>query len=241
MPIYGATLNPIIEAARNDDGAFETLRDLLTPLTKRYIKNYSTFQSKDDLRQVADQTLLKAIKKYQTEGELGSRPMAFERYYALWLQKDLKRYVAKSMLVPIPETVYDLVAKLSDSDKKVLGSATGDQYISEKLGLDDKNLENIKSATNFYNFASESYLESVGSDDGETKYIQETIKDAIDDLPNDLKMVVILRFGFNGSEPFEIEKISKILKLTHEEVEKRIERALELLRELGSINDLVGS
>jgi RNA polymerase sigma-B factor len=133
-----------------DEAALEELTERYMPLARRLASRYRhTDEPLDDLVQVANMALLKAIKRFDPD-----RGTAFSSYAVPTILGELKRYFRDhSWSVHVPRDLQERAAKVNkaiDALSKKLGRSPSVKEIAEKLGLDlEQVLEALQAAQAF--------------------------------------------------------------------------------------------
>jgi RNA polymerase sigma-B factor len=234
-----------------DDGdarALEDLAERYMPLARRLAARYRyTNEPMEDLVQVANMALLKAIQRFDLD-----RDAAFSSYAVPTILGELKRYFRDhSWSVHVPRDLQERAVKINktvDGLSKQLGRAPSVKEIGEKLELDLEQVVEALEATQAFDAASLD-AERAGQD-GNTATIGDTIgaeergfemveygaaiEGVLGEMPERTRLVLHLRFV----EDMTQAQIAERIGVSQMHVSRIIRRALAELREaVGSEDD----
>jgi RNA polymerase sigma-B factor len=147
-----------------DEAALEELTERYMPLARRLAGRYRhTDEPQEDLVQVANMALLKAIKRFDPE-----RGNAFSSYAVPTILGELKRYFRDhSWSIHVPRDLQERAAKVNkeiDVLSKKLGRTPTVKEIAEKLGLDLEQVLEALQAAQAFDATSLDAERSVGED-----------------------------------------------------------------------------
>lgn len=228
-----------------DQAALEELTERYMPLARRLANRYRhTAEPIDDLVQVANMALLKALQRFDP-----SREVAFSSFAVPTILGELKRHFRDhSWSVHVPRDLQERAAAVNaavDTLSKTLGRTPSPKEISAKLGLDlEQVLEGLEAAQ-AYNAGSldapqgredgESATvgESVGSEDDGYEIVEyaASMESALGKMPARTREVLHLRF----TEDLTQSQIAEKIGVSQMHVSRLIRGAVAELRE--SIGD----
>jgi RNA polymerase primary sigma factor len=205
-----------------------------------------------DLVQEGVLGLIRATEKFDWR-----RGFKFSTYATWWIRQAVERGIAnKSRTIRMPVHILQRERKISRAERELnveLGREPTDEEIARRAKLEVKQIQDVRGAAR-----SVTSLDVPLGEDGDTtlgsilpseqprpeeevevSLREESVRRAIQELPDSEREVMKLRYGFNGHpDPKSVQEVERQLGIPQEEIQEIEKNALERLgriRELAAI------
>src|SRR5215218_5749293 len=228
---------------RGDLGAKERLINsnlrLVVSNARRYMRQDLNLL---DLIQEGILGLIRASEKFDWR-----KGYKFSTYATFWIRQAIQRALeSKERTIRVPNQVAQRERKVARVERELatkLGRDPTTEEVAKQAELEPAQVEEIRDLTRVVT----SLDRTVGEEDGSSlgEFIPDersgpadevhmslqdaTLRHAVDELPEDERKVIQLRYGINGDEPTPLREASRRLELKPSEVKKLEERGLSRL------------
>ncbi|MCB4790477.1 MAG: sigma-70 family RNA polymerase sigma factor [Elusimicrobia bacterium] len=219
---------------------------LVIPMAKKYYRGGIDFL---DLIEEGNMGLMRAVEKFDPR-----KRIHFSTYATYWIDQAIRRAVEEqSKVIRIPPHVWDALHKWLknwDSLQEQFGRNPTLSEMAKRLDLSPNQIDNILKASKITQGTSS--LETPIDDEGNL-FIRDIISDKKSSSPESIaellrtnseidqalahlslreRKIVELRFGLNNKQPYSLEKVGSLLKISRERVRQLEERAIRRLKSI---------
>jgi RNA polymerase primary sigma factor len=236
-------------------GDLEAKERLINSNLRLVVSNARRYMRQDlnllDLIQEGILGLIRAAEKFDYR-----KGFKFSTYATFWIRQAIQRALeSKERTIRVPNQVAQRERKVLRIERELatkLGRDPTTEEVAKAAELEPAQVEEIRDLTRVVT----SLDRPVGDEDASAlgDFIQDertgpaeevavslrdrTLHDAVQDLPDEERMVIQLRYGINGDEPTPLREASRRLELKPSEVKKLEERGLSRLAEVREVEAL---
>jgi RNA polymerase primary sigma factor len=233
-------------AQRIERGDLEAKERLINSNLRLVVSNARRYMRQDlnllDLIQEGILGLIRAAEKFDWR-----KGYKFSTYATFWIRQAIQRALeSKERTIRVPNQVAQRERKVMRIERELatkLGRDPSTEEIAREAELDPAQVEEIRDLTRVVT----SLDRPVGDEDasalgefipdersGPSEEVAVSLRDqilrrAVDELPDDERQVIRLRYGINGDEPTPLRETSRRLELKQSEVKRLEERGLSRL------------
>jgi len=238
-------------------GDLEAKERLINSNLRLVVSNARRYMRQDlnllDLIQEGILGLIRASEKFDWR-----KGYKFSTYATFWIRQAIQRALeSKERTIKVPNQVAQRERKVMRTERELatkLGRDPTTEEVAEVAELDPAQVEEIRDLTRVVT----SLDRPVGEEDAASlgEFIEDerigpseevavslrdqTLRDAVQELPEEERKVIQLRYGINGDEPTPLREASRRLELKPSELKKIEERGLSRLaqaREVEAMRD----
>ncbi len=245
-----------VELAKGvERGDLEAKEKLINSNLRLVVSNARRYMRQDlnllDLIQEGILGLIRASEKFDYR-----KGFKFSTYATFWIRQAIQRALEnKERTIRVPNQVAQRERKVMRVERELatkLGRDPTSEEIAEAAELEPAQVDEVRDL----NRVVTSLDRPVGSEENTSlgELVPEdrpgpaeelslslrdrTLREAVDELPDDERRVIQLRYGINGDEPTPIREASRRLEMKQKEVRELESRALERLARLREIEAL---
>jgi RNA polymerase primary sigma factor len=242
-------------AQRNERGDLAAKERLINSNLRLVVSNARKYQNQDlsllDLIQEGILGLIRAAEKFDWR-----RGYKFSTYATFWIRQALQRAVeSKARTIRVPIEVAQRERKIARVERELAAKLGRDPTDEEVADAADLRLDDVMALRDVSRVVT-SLDKPVGTE-GETglgellpsaepepvEEVQvslrdETLRDAISELPEPEEQVIRLRYGINGDEPTPIRETGRRLQMKPSEVSELEKKALDRLARIREVEAL---
>jgi RNA polymerase primary sigma factor len=236
-------------------GDLEAKERMINSNLRLVVSNARKYQSKDlsllDLIQEGILGLIRATEKFDWR-----RGYKFSTYATFWIRQALQRAIeSKSRTIRVPIDVAQRERKVARAERELaakLGRDPTDEEIAEAAEVDLDEVLALRDVSRVVTSldrpvgeegetALGDLLPSEGggpADEVEVSLRDQTLRQAVTELPDQERKVIELRYGLNGDEPTPLREVGRKLKMKPHQVSQVERRALDRLGRLRELEAL---
>jgi RNA polymerase primary sigma factor len=238
-------------------GDLEAKERLINSNLRLVVSNARRYMRQDlnllDLIQEGILGLIRASEKFDWR-----KGYKFSTYATFWIRQAIQRALeSKERTIRVPNQVAQRERKVMRIERELaakLGHDPTAEEIAKEADLEPAQVEEIRDLSRVVTSLDRPVGEEEGaslgtlvpdertgpSEEVALSLRDETLRRAVDELPEDERKVIQLRYGINGDEPTPLRETSRRLEMKQGEVKKLEERALDRLareREVEALQD----
>jgi RNA polymerase primary sigma factor len=233
-------------AQRIERGDLEAKETLINSNLRLVVSNARRYMRQDlnllDLIQEGILGLIRASEKFDWR-----KGYKFSTYATFWIRQAIQRALeSKERTIRVPNQVAQRERKVMRIERELatkLGRDPSTEEVAKEAELEPAQVEEIRDLTRVVT----SLDRPVGDEDASAlgefipdersgpseevavSFRDQTLRRAVEDLPEDEQKVIRLRYGINGDEPTPLRETSRRLELKQSEVKELEERGLSRL------------
>src|SRR6185295_7466008 len=233
-------------AQRIERGDLEAKERLINSNLRLVVSNARRYMRQDlnllDLIQEGILGLIRAAEKFDWR-----KGYKFSTYATFWIRQAIQRALdSKERTIRVPNQVAQRERKVMRTDRELATKLDRDpttEEIAQAAELEPAQVEEIRDLTRVVTSLDRPVGEEDASSLGEfipdertgpSEEVQVSLRDqalrrAVQDLPDEERKVIQLRYGINGDEPTNLREASRRLELKQSEVSELEQRALDHL------------
>ena len=227
-------------------GDLEAKERLVNSNLRLVVSNARRYMRQDlnllDLIQEGILGLIRAAEKFDWR-----KGYKFSTYATFWIRQAIQRALeSKERTIRVPNQVAQRERKVMRIERELatkLGRDPSTEEIAREAELDPAQVEEIRDLTRVVTSLDRPVGDEDASSLGEfipdersgpseevaVSFRDQTLRRAVEELPEDERKVIRLRYGINGDEPTPLRETSRRLELKQSEVKKLEERGLSRL------------
>ncbi len=225
---------------------------LVVSMAKRYCSSGIPFI---DLIDEGNIGLIESISRFDYK-----KGFKFSTYAAWWIKQSITKAVAsKRDVIRYPMHIARLIKKYVNTSKDLsqkLNRTPLPQEIADEMGINITLLQSISTfaqgttsiessmSVDGKSFNITDFIEDKSYPTPQNKVLADTLKETIEEALSELtekeRQIIILRFGLNGEAPLKLESTGKELNITRERVRQIQEKTLKKIRKLNLSEELKG-
>ena len=236
-------------------GDLEAKERLINSNLRLVVSNARRYMRQDlnllDLIQEGILGLIRATEKFDWR-----KGYKFSTYATFWIRQAIQRALeSKERTIRVPNQVAQRERKVMRTERELaakLGRDPTVEEIAEAADLEPAQVEDIRELTRVVT----SLDRPVGEEDGSSlgtlipdersgpseevalSLRDETLRRAVEGLPDEERRVIQLRYGINGDEPTPLRETSRRLEMKQSEVSRLEQRALDHLAQAREVEAL---
>jgi RNA polymerase sigma factor, sigma-70 family len=227
-------------------GDLEAKERLINSNLRLVVSNARRYMRQDlnllDLIQEGILGLIRASEKFDWR-----KGYKFSTYATFWIRQAIQRALeSKERTIRVPNQVAQRERKVMRIERELatkLGRDPTTEEVAKEAELEPAQVEDIRDLTRVVTSLDRPVGEEDASSLGEfipdertgpseevaVSFRDQTLRRAVEDLPEDEQKVIRLRYGINGDEPTNLREASRRLELKQSEVKELEERGLSRL------------
>jgi RNA polymerase primary sigma factor len=227
-------------------GDLEAKERLINSNLRLVVSNARRYMRQDlnllDLIQEGILGLIRASEKFDWR-----KGYKFSTYATFWIRQAIQRALeSKERTIRVPNQVAQRERKVMRIERELatkLGRDPTTEEVAKEAELEPAQVEDIRDLTRVVTSLDRPVGEEEASSLGEfipdersgpseevaVSFRDQTLRRAVEDLPEDEQKVIRLRYGINGDEPTNLREASRRLELKQSEVKELEERGLSRL------------